>query len=1029
MICSKKIGKTLLAGILSLSMLTASGLPFVPTVTEGSVAKAVVIGDEGSTGLESVDSLAVSSPDGKIKVQLWKDANGAYYYSTYLNNYVVLQCSPVGVVLSGNDLSTGFELDESSVKIVDGKDDYDIIQGPVNHVNKEYKQLEFTLKKGDSLVTMNYRVSNDGMAYRYTVDSDATSDSEAASVTSEDSSFVVPDSGTIWTNGYSNTYEGGEYTKRTIASVKSANSTYSSPILVSVGADGNNAWMLLTEASVYNNDDPYCSTVFQTKSGSKALQTKFGNKLDQEEDVSKHKTQFKQSYTGITNVNFTNVFTTSWRVAIIGEDLNAVTNSTLVTDLNPPAEGDYSWVKPGTSVWSWWSTNSDAIDYDSMRDYIDYCSEAGIEYCLVDYGWELWDDYKNKISTLVEYAGQKNVSILVWYGVHKRDAEHIFDLDNEADIEEQFAWCESVGVKGVKVDYLESDSQFAMKNMYLIASIAANHKLVVNYHGCTDPNGENRTFPNILSSEAVCGMEYFKWSDASKAPTLMILPLTRNVLGSMEYTPTLWRVPRSECTSGFMLSMCIEYESAVETFAHSGYVYPGYNGLSLAASVPSTWDESRMLQCDPGENIIRARRDGENWYIGAMTLAAKTYDVPLDFLDEGCTYHAYIYSDNEDGSNIEISSKDVTSEDSLSFDLLAQGGCAVKLTKDDPLKTTIYDNYTYYEAEDATCGGSASVKTDMAYISGMAYVQGIGSNANNTLTFNVNVPEDGTYKFKAYILSPNKKTLCIKANGGEEVKLSDIIGIAGDSNAVGDNGEYVDIELVAGDNTVVLYNTTAQAPGIDRIAISKALISDAEVTLDKSEYVCNGQICKPAVTVKRNGATLTEGKEYSVFYSNNIKAGTATVYVSGINGYGDVLAKEFSITNPATPTPQVTGVPKTQTTTAPATPATPAPSQDARLTAVKPAKVKLSAVKSLKKKQIKVSYKKLSNVSGYQIAYSIKKNFKGAKIIKVKASVTSKVIKKLKSKKKYFVRVRAYNSVNGTNTYGAWSKVKNVKVK
>ena len=123
----------------------------------------------------------------------------------------------------------------------------------------------------------------------------------------------------------------------------------------------------------------------------------------------------------------------------------------------------------------------------------------------------MWDDYEAKIKELVAYAEPKDVDLILWYGVNKFDQKHIFDLDNEDTIEEQFAWCEDMGIKGVKVDYLNSDSQFAMKVMYDLASIAAKHKLVVNYHGCTDPNGENRTFPNILSSEAVMGSEYFKW--------------------------------------------------------------------------------------------------------------------------------------------------------------------------------------------------------------------------------------------------------------------------------------------------------------------------------------------------------------------------------------------------------------------------------------------------------------------------------------------------------------------------------------
>ena len=165
----------------------------------------------------------------------------------------------------------------------------------------------------------------------------------------------------------------------------------------------------------------------------------------------------------------------------------------------------------------------------------------------------------------------------------------------------------------------------------------------------------NRTFPNLLSIEAVQGMEYFKWSNSSPVDTLVTLPFTRNVLGSMEYTPSLFALPHdstmksqySPATAGFMLSMCIEYESAVETFAQSGYVYPGYRAFPLIADVPSTWDQSILIDGYPKSHCIRARRNGENWYIGAMTVKAANYPVALDFLEAGEEYYAYIYRDNE----------------------------------------------------------------------------------------------------------------------------------------------------------------------------------------------------------------------------------------------------------------------------------------------------------------------------------------------------------------------------------------------
>ena len=1032
-----KTRKKVLAIALAGAMIAGLGSSYVPGSLNSVTAKAETKGDEGSDGLTAIDKLTVKSPDGKVSAKIWKNDNGKFYYSAYLNDTVVIQCSEFGLVTKDDDYSTGMELDEASVKVVAGIDDYDIFQGPVNHVNKEWNQLNFDLVKGDARITMNFRIANDGLAYRYQGDTDTTSDSESVAITSEKSSFTLPDSTTFWSTDHSATYEAGKYTERTMAQVKGGNITFSTPMLADTGSDGNGAWVLLSEASVYNNDDPYCASIFQTAAGKKAITVKFGVDLVGEDNPDNHKKTMDRRHNQIKEVDFTNKFETPWRAAIIGESLNNVINSTMISDLNPAAEGDFSWVKPGTSVWSWWSTSSDNIDYDSMIDYIDFCSEAGITYCLVDYGWEMWDNYEEKMRGLVEYANERNVGILVWYGVHKWDNPHIFDLDNEEDIEEQFAWCEDMGIKGVKVDYIESDSQFAMRNMYQIASIAAKHHLVVNYHGCTDPNGENRTFPNILSSEAVCGMEYFKWSDASAVDTLVTLPYTRNVIGSMEYTPALFSIPRSPATMGFMLSMCVNYESAVSTFSQSGYVYPGYNAFSLISDVPSTWDESVLLEGFPRESCIRARRNGENWYIGAMTVDAKNYNVSLDFLDKDVTYNAYIYRDNEDGSAIEVEKKLVTADDTLDFNLLANGGAAVKLTKNDPLKWTLYDNFTYYEAENATLAGKAKIKDGQAYISGKACVEGLGSGSANNVTFeNIEVPEDGDYKLKLYIIAANKKNLTIEVNDEEVDTFNDVIGIAGDGGAVGAIRDYVDVSLHKGTNTIKLYTKSGQAPSIDRIAVSKALIDNAEVKLSQETYTYEGSECKPSVTVTREGKVLTEGTEYEVFYSNADKPGTASVYVTGINGYGGQLVKEYTINgkpvNPtdSTVTPGTTGnVTTSGNNGAVVTPGagstTSAPSND---TVKKPAKVKIKSLKA-GKKQIKVSFKKVKGVSGYKITYSLNKKFKKAKTLNVNAKTKSKLIKKLKSGKTYYVKVRAYAKATGKKVYGAWSSVKKVKVK
>ena len=775
---------------------------------------------QDATELTQIDELTASSADGKIKVKIWKDGMDSYYYSVSREDKVVLECSALGMKTQDVDLTTGLELDKSSVWITEGKEEYDLVQGSTSHVDKTYKELAFTLNKKDSKITVFFRIFEDGIAYRYEVDGDTIDNYETTVVTGENSEFSLPDKGTIWTISPSVTYEAYEYTKRAVSDQYDTSAKYSTPILASLGEDAGNNWVLLSEANVYNEEEPYCASVFETLAGQKSVRMTFGQYLLQEEDESYDKKTYSPSYSYIKNVTMQNVFHTPWRVAIIGDSLEKVTNSSLITDLNPVAEGDFSWVKPGSSVWSWWSTSADAIDLQAMKDYIDFASNCGIPYCLVDYGWELWDNYEAKIKELVSYADERNVGLLLWYGVNKFDNVHIFDLDSADEIEKAFVWCEEMGVKGVKVDYLNSDSQFAMKVMYDLADIAAKHHLVLNYHGSTNPNGENRTYPNILSSEAVAGAENFKWSGGSSISSLLTLPYTRNVIGSMEFTPTAYRVTSSRATSGFMLAMPVVYESAVQTYAASAYVYPGYNGLSLLSELPASWDESLLLEGYPGESVVRARRSGEEWYLGVMTNAADTYHVVLDFLDPGTEYTAYIYSDNANGTDIEVTKQKVTSTSALDLKVLANGGAAVRLTKKSSVKRTVYDQYTYYEAEsdqNVVRGGNAAAASN-PYASGLAVVGYVGGDSSNTLTFNhVQAAKAGEHELKVYFVTGGKRDLYIKVNDGEPVKMEGLLGINGDWNAV--SAASVTVELKEGDNTICLYNDNGYAPNIDRIAV------------------------------------------------------------------------------------------------------------------------------------------------------------------------------------------------------------------
>ncbi|MCD8120466.1 MAG: glycoside hydrolase family 97 catalytic domain-containing protein [Lachnospiraceae bacterium] len=778
-----------------------------------------------------------ASPEGTMTAVIWTDeATGRYFYSANCSGETVLEAAQLGLVTEAEDLSTGLTLADDSYSIDEVNDTYSLVGGGISEASDTGTEVTFDLTKGTQTMTITLRVYEDAVAYRYTV-ADAGG-AEAATITGEVSEFLLPTDATIWYSSMSDTYE-GTYASLSVSDLYARALSASTPVLANVSGSESDFWVLLTEANVFNEDETYCASTFSSAVNSKSLTWTFGN------------------HQGST-VKMTYPFHTPWRVAIIGTTLDDTTNSTVLTSLNPAASEDIDWsfVDPGVAAWSWWSTTSDAIEPDTQKDYIDFAAENGWEYVLVDYGWELWDNYADEVEELAGYAAEKGIGIFLWYGVDKYDGTHIFDLDDVETIEEQFAWCEEIGVRGVKIDYINSDSQEAMTVMNEIASIAAEHELMVVFHGCTNPNGEERTYPNVVSWEAVKGEEYFKWGIGADLETLLTYLFTRNALGSMDFTPAVYQMTTLDATTGFQLAMSVVYESAVQHFAHSAYVYEGTAQLSFLNDVPTAWDES-YVDGYPGEWNLAARRSGEDWYLGVMTASAGAREIALDFLGDG-TYTAYIYEDNEDGSAVVIRTEEVTRDDTLTLDLLTNGGAAVKITQNGMTTTAASDAYTYYEAENATLGG-ATTRDDNNYASGLKSVGWVGNGAANSVTFeNVAADEAGYYELKIYYITGEARNLYVRVNDDEGTCLSGLTATRDDWSAVGRTS--ITVYLEAGTNTISLYNATAYAPSIDRIAVSLQTVNPEEFAEEADQATSDDS---------QNETTVADGED-------NIEAETTT---------------------------------------------------------------------------------------------------------------------------------------------------------
>ncbi len=389
---------------------------------------------------------------------------------------------------------------------------------------------------------------------------------------------------------------------------------------------------------------------------------------------------------------------TAWRVVMMADRAGDLIASSLVGNLNPPPEGDFSWVKPGKAAWNWWSGASEGAtaEMDAFRRYIDFAAEAGLPYALLDAGWA-WGsgpccearpetDLTRAVDgvdmpALVRYAESKGVSLLLWAHWKHMDAR----MDEVLD-----TWVRW-GIRGIKVDFMERDDQEMVDFHERIAAATAKRKLLLNLHGAYMPAGLQRTYPNFITQEGVMGAEWNKWTPLITARHNLMLPYTRMLNGPMDYTPGGFRnrtpatfevrdvLPFTQTTRGQALAMFVVYDSPLQMVADDPDAYRDAAGFEFIRRVPTAWDETRFLAGEPGRDIVLARRSGAAWYLGAMTAdEARSARVPLDFLPEG-RYRATVWEDGQAPDDVRRSERIVAAGDVLELRQSPAGGAAAIL--------------------------------------------------------------------------------------------------------------------------------------------------------------------------------------------------------------------------------------------------------------------------------------------------------------------------------------------------------------
>ncbi len=349
-----------------------------------------------------------------------------------------------------------------------------------------------------------------------------------------------------------------------------------------------------------------------------------------------------------------------WRLAIVG-GLDDVVGSSLPLSLGRPSRiDDPSWIRPGRAAWSWWSDSSSPERLETQQAFVDAAAARGWEYVLVDEGWDAaW------VPGLVQYAAARGVRILLW--THWRELR---DPGRRARLLDRWAgW----GVAGIKADFLQSDRRARIAVYDAIARAAARRRLVVNFHGSTLPRGLQRTWPNVLTGEAVLGGEYAKAGVVPAAHDVNLV-FTRNAVGSMDYTPATFSAPGSN--EAHQLALAVAFESGLQHLADTPAAYAARPAAdALLRALPVAWDDTRLLAGAPDAFATIARRDGDEWWVASISAgppAERT--VPLAFLPAGRTYTATLVTEG-----LQTTTRTVTSADTLTVPVAADGGFTLRL--------------------------------------------------------------------------------------------------------------------------------------------------------------------------------------------------------------------------------------------------------------------------------------------------------------------------------------------------------------
>ena len=743
--------------------------------------------EEEEPAVDMSDALMAASPGGNIEVRVKADDQGRAFYSVNLAGSPLLTASRLGFK-DRNIFASGMV----SHTETDVNDPFDLMHGKTSHADNHYTELRTTFQgeAEDELLTVVFRIYDDAVALRYEIEKGSLRRFE-----SECTEFNFASFKQALGLEYHKSYEWYYYLHpwSELTSSPGNKNGYCEPMLVQVGT---NTYALLTEAC-HTGQHAGSKIVQGYKEGSLGLELVATNDADT-----------------VSTISYP--FASAWRTLVIG-DLSDIVESTVIQNLNPAPTDDFSWVKPGRVAWNWAGEdrrNTGSIEV--ARRYVDLAQHLGWEYVLIDEGWE----GNINLTSFVNYARQHDVDVIVWYN-------HNQFTDSYTACLSKFRTLANQGVKGVKIDFFEDDKQAMIKKYQTLLRAAAAAKLMVDFHGSTRPTGWERTYPNLMSMEAVLGGEMLlDQPHMNQADHASNLVLTRNAIGPMDFTPTKLAQrtgslkTNSNTTENPFTTW--SYQLALWTLFESGFqclIDCPDNVIDspfepVLRQVPTAWDETRYIEADPTKYATLARRSGEDWFIATVSKTARTTRVKLDFLDPGKEYTAYIYRDGTCTFDIAYQKRAVTSTTVLSLAVKANGGATVIITTDEnrPCLRT-----TSYEAESAI-GGTKQTNDICSGGSNKGKIE------NKSLKFSrIKVDGDGEYAVTLYYMLPEEERRAYIQVGDDGDKVYYDFHTRDDydrSKGLTMGIKTVYVQLKEGTNILYYGQEDGIAPDLDKITVT-----------------------------------------------------------------------------------------------------------------------------------------------------------------------------------------------------------------